>query len=1089
MNSFTSLTLWRTRVVKRAWWLNGLLIAALALGPYHWAGGAWSDSDSDGADDTFTTASGTSYTLADLNAQSADPDADGAYNEEELAYGSDPFDYDTDDDGLKDGDEIHLANEQGGFGFSLTNWDSDGDFISDYDEYYGCDWVFYLDGQVPNFTNASYWDYDGDGIANPSDPYPQDPNNNDGDGDGIDDAVDPDTGSAENYSWINYNSWWGNALGDDDGDAILNYWDDDPWNSSNGSNDTDSDGIENGADPFPDDYANGSGVNGIYWYGDVFGDADSDGIMNFEDSDPYGGGGTSETQDYGPWNSDGDDFDSDLDPDDTDPTNYSWYNQTPWYGLALEDSDNDGTENYWDSWPDDPFDGDDDVDDDLILNGDDPFPRDNSNYSPLNAVTWGAAVLDDDDGDGALNWNDLYPNDEFDGLEDYDGDSILNGDDPFPRDGSNTSPVNYITWGSDVNGDDDADGIVNGVDETPYPEEATDTDSDGIPDADDPYPDDDTNTSTVNYVTWGANVLGNEDNDSTPNYADEWPYDPYDGDSDIDDDGIDNGVDPAPTDSANYSFSNNTSWYSAALDDNDADGVANFYDSDPTTGGAADTDNDGFPDVSDPAPTDPSNWSPANYNLWYWDALGDSDSDSIPNFYDDSPWPPPPTQDSDLDGLNDEEEAQYGTDIYTRDTDGDDLSDGEEVWAYATNPMDAYSISESDGYGQLYLDSELVNQDDFDSDGLPDLIEIHYNLDPYDTTVNHGLQDLDNNGVNNLTQHLSLKALDADLERYDQDGDGMSDVFEDTFQLAKGNFNDAVEDPDQDGVMNYEEMTLLLNPNVADTRATQGSDPQPLGDMLQLMIAVRYSEEGSIPPTVDANTNGIPDWADALTGAPVAPEYYHFERLTAHDVDSDAMPDVWEHLYGRWKYHQDGLQIRKDDAADDADDDTLTNLTEYHLGTNPLAGDSDDNNITDDLEDTDGDGLTNAHEQSLGTQGWNADTDGDGLGDALELRLGLDPLAQYSGGGALADGLRDFDGDAIGNLVEVNLGLNPAVGNWGDSDEDGISDVAEVALGTNPLEWDTDGDSASDVMEMESQNDPLSAAGNNAWARLSIANF
>ncbi len=1088
MNSSLSLSLWRTRVVKRAWWLNGFLIASLALGPSHWAGCAWSDADNDGNNDTFTDANGNVYALTDLDNQGLDPDNDGAYNSEELAQGSDPFDYDSDDDGLNDGDEIHLGINQG-YAFSLTNWDSDGDSISDYDEYYGCDWVTYPGGQLPSFANASYWDYDGDGIANPSDPYPQDPTNNDSDGDGIDDAVDPDSGSAENYSWNNYNSWWGNALNDDDGDAILNYWDSDPWNSSNGSSDTDGDGIDNSSDPFPDDYANGSWANGIYWYGDVFGDADSDGILNYEDSDPYGGSSNGESN--GPTNVDGDDFDSDLDPNDDDPYNTSPSNGIAWYGLALEDTDNDGIANYWDEWPEDQFNGDDDVDDDLILNGDDPFPWDSSNYSAINATSWGTTLFDDDDGDLTLNWQDPYPNDEFDGLEDFDGDGIFNGDDPFPRDSSNTSPLNGVCWGGSVNGDDDSDGTVNGLDESPYPVGDTDTDGDGIPDSSDPFLNDGTNYSWVNMISWGSDVLGNDDGDGYLNYEDQYPDDPYNGDSDIDDDGIENSTDPAVTDSSNFSNYNSESWYSNALGDEDDDGVVNFYDYEPRGDSIANSDGDEFPDVSDPAPQDPTNYSSINYNSWYGNALGDDDGDGMANFYDESPWPPPP-MDSDSDGLTDEAEAYYGTNIYVSDTDGDNLSDGDEVNVYASDPTNPYSISEGQGYGQVYTDDELVNQDDTDGDGLPDLIEIHYNLNPYDGTVNNGLQDLDNNGVNNLTQHLALHALDADLDRYDADSDGMSDVFEETFHLAKGNFNDAVEDPDEDGVTNYEEMVLLLDPQQFDTLAARDTSlpaPGPIGDLLQLMIAVRYSDENTLPPTDDVDGNSIPDWADAVLATPTAPDYYHFTRSSPTDLDGDALPDTWEHLYGRWKYNLNGLQLRKADADEDADNDTLTNLTEFNLGTNPLAGDSDENEVGDADEDLDGDGLTNAQEQTLGTNGLAADSDGDGLSDSLELRLGLDPLSMYSGGGALADGARDYDGDQISNLVEVQNGLNPAVGNWGDSDDDGTLDVVEVTTGSNPLAWDTDVDGAGDTVEIESENNPLSAAGNAAWANFGIANF
>lgn len=53
-------------------------------------------------------------------------------------------------------------------------------------------------------------------------------------------------------------------------------------------------------------------------------------------------------------------------------------------------------------------------------------------------------------------------------------------------------------------------------------------------------------------------------------------------------------------------------------------------------------------------------------------------------------------KDSDNDGLSDEEELKYGTDLYRTDTDSDGLFDKEELVKYKTNPLD--SDSDSDKY-------------------------------------------------------------------------------------------------------------------------------------------------------------------------------------------------------------------------------------------------------------------------------------------------------------------------------------------------------------------------------------------------------
>ena len=69
----------------------------------------------------------------------------------------------------------------------------------------------------------------------------------------------------------------------------------------------------------------------------------------------------------------------------------------------------------------------------------------------------------------------------------------------------------------------------------------------------------------------------------------------------------------------------------------------------------------------------PDNWKSA-----YGFALGDPNIDS---------------QDPDADGLTNLEEFQHGTDPLNRDTDGDGISDGDEVHLYGTNPMQQENLT------------------------------------------------------------------------------------------------------------------------------------------------------------------------------------------------------------------------------------------------------------------------------------------------------------------------------------------------------------------------------------------------------------
>jgi hypothetical protein len=610
----------------------GLILLPTSSGSAYWV-----DTDSDSAPDSWASSvTGQVQSLADLDAVQQDIDGDGAYNIDELQYGSNPFAYDTDGDGIRDGDEIQLTSGL----FSPLLWDSNGDDVSDHDAFYNFFGVTYPNGQLPSFGGASYSDYDGDGIKNPFDSYPTDPTNNDADGDGIDDATDPALGDYYNWSPNNSNSWYSDALGDSDADNIQNFWDAWPWDSSNGNYwDADGDGIGNESDPFPGDSSNYSSTNLITWYGDVNGDADGDWVANHADSWPYDYYNGTPPIIYDT-DADDDGMEDYLDPAVYDSANYSSVNGTTWYSYALQDDDIDGTCNFDDAYPYDTFDGQPDYDNDGWLNGDDPFPKDNANYSEINNTSWGADLFGDGDGDELLNWQDPLPSDTYNGLPDFDSDRIANESDPAPKDANNYSEINGTSWATNALGDEDGDTTLNWYDSMPYPA-ATDADSDLLDDALDPFPNDANNFSYTNSQSWYSNVLGNDDGDSYLNWEDPWPSDPNNGGGggggifDSDCDGFPDDIDPAPTDNSNYSYQNSYSWYGSALEDNDNDGTANFWDYEPNSGG--NRDGDSFPDASDPAPDDYSNYSATNSTWWYENALGDDDGDWTANFYDETP--------------------------------------------------------------------------------------------------------------------------------------------------------------------------------------------------------------------------------------------------------------------------------------------------------------------------------------------------------------------------------------------------------------------------------------------------------------------
>lgn len=703
------------------------------------------------------------------------------------------------------------------------------------------------------------------------------------------------------------------------------------------------------------DYDESRGFSGVTYPGGAmpgfsgatYADYDGDGIKNPDDplaTDPDNysavNGITWYSNLFG--NADGDSFPNWQDPFPLDQTNYSDYNRINWYGDALADADGDGTPNWQDTQP---YPDVQDTDGDLLPDGTDPFPSDANNYSAVNGTAWYGSVLGDADGDGLVNWQDPYPNDAtntssvngiaWNGnvLEDGDGDGVVNWQDPYPNDATNTSSVNGIAWSTNLFGDLDGDGTVNWQDPTPLL--PADADMDGIPDSVDPFPADLTNYSALNGTRWYAEVNLDADSDSIANWRDPWTEDP-----------------------ANPSSINGTQWFADVWMDGDGDSAPNWW---------------------DPYPYDAVNTSSINGVSWYAEVIADSDGDGIQNWEDTIPY----GNDGDGDGLTHGEEIQCGTSDEDVDCDDDGLTDYEEVMAYQTDPLNANHLSQLLGWGDLYADFYLVNQEDADSDGIPTRIEVLYGLNPNEEADAAG--DLDGNGVDNLTQYQTGLALNADLAAYDADGDGMTDVFEDHFDLDKNNPLDATADPDSDGVTNYEESKIITSPRLADTRATGG-----LGDLQLLMEQVIYGT-GNAPSAVDANANNIPDWADAALGG----SNPFFNRPAANDIDGDGLPNHWEHKHGLWKYPANGLQMRYADATSDPDDDGVLNLYEYRLGTHPLIQDTDSDGKLDGVLDSDGDGLIDLIEAQDGTDPHNQDTDGDGWYDDEERRM--------QGGNALDD--------------------------------------------------------------------------------------
>ena len=871
----------------------------------------------------------------------------------------------------------------------------------------------------------------------------------------------------------------------------------------------------------------------------TFADADGDGVINAEDSDPLNmdrdGDGILNWLDIGymddanngyvlpadnPSNDPPLDSDGDSIPDTSDPFPYGsfWYNAMEYQGT-WSDSDGDNIPNAADSYPDDPTNGAgynfngtwynqawSDADGDYIPDPADTYLNDPTNGTGYNYNgTWYAGPWSDRDADGVPDGADAWPDDSFNGTGgsgttgytyngtwysgdwvDSDNDSIPDPADSYPNDANNGAPIGYTYNGGWYSGD------------------WVDSDSDGIPDPADNYPSDPTNGTGYNYNgTWYYQMWVDSDTDGIPDPADNYPNDYYNG-----------------------AFYYNGNWYQGDSSDSDGDGIPNAadsYPSDPTNGTGysyggtwyygtwADTDTDGIPDPADSYPNDPYNGSSFYYNgNWYGGTWADSDGDGIPDAADSYP------------NDNTNGAGYYYVGIWYNgswmDSDNDGIPDS----------LDSYPNDANNGgfyYGGIWY---YGSYSDRDGDGIPDLLD-GYPDDPSNNLFNY-----------NGTWYVGPSA--------DYDNDGVPDQA-DNWPSDPDNGADT----DFDGLSNYDERTQYgTNPNNGD------SDSDQLGDFGELFTW---------------HTNPLQEKTDPNQ---LYTDYYVVDQA---DTDSDGIPDRIEQFYS--------MNINDpNDAQGDLDGDGYTNLEAYHNGWNFLADwehfDGDADGILDVLEDAwsakypgilsktqfndsvqdfDGDGVMNFEEVSAGMdpgtpnsrnsavsdlQEWTwlqslpgtetsspwrvkGDADHDGVSDGLQAFIAAGTVAllqRVSTDDCDGDGMPDLwehtyflnlrdpsdahanpDEDSLDNLaeyqhagrnpkvsddpVELDTNLNGIPDSWemlmfgdlnhsatDDADGDGLSNLAEWQAGTNPNIRDSDGDGINDDQEVAEGTDPTNASSN-----------
>ncbi len=326
-----------------------------------------------------------------------------------------------------------------------------------------------------------------------------------------------------------------------------------------------------------------------------------------------------------------------------------------------------------------------------------------------------------------------------------------------------------------------------------------------------------------------------------------------------------------------------------ALDlDDDNDGISTLLEEKIGTSSLlSDTDDDGLSDVDEIGPNT--------------DKPLDTDGDGIINALD---------TDDDDDALETITELLLGTNPLLADSDGDGLSDSDEIGDLMDQPLDA----DTDGTIDALDTKDNLDQD---GDGLSDALEAQLNTDPTKTdTDGDGISDAKEVGLN------TDQPLDSDM-------DGVINVL------------DIVDDSDSDSdsLTDAQEEKLASNPNKEDSDGDGINDNEEIGN--------------NIDDPLDTDADGILNLNDADDDNDGLTTLYEIEIGTnplAKDTDGDGVNDKDELGQGENALIDTDNDGKINPVDNDDDNDGLSTLIELSLGSDPLNSDTDMDGISDAIE-------------------------------------------------------------------------------------------------------------------------------------------
>ncbi len=252
--------------------------------------------------------------------------------------------------------------------------------------------------------------------------------------------------------------------------------------------------------------------------------------------------------------------------------------------------------------------------------------------------------------------------------------------------------------------------------------------------------------------------------------------------------------------------------------------------------------------------------------------------------------------DYDEDNVSDEKELWFSTDPSNPDTDGDGLTDYDEILNYHIDPTSP--DTDSDGltdYEEVEIYKTHPNKPDTDGDGIWDGVEVKNRTNP-------------NTGDTDKDRLLDIDEIKfgTDINKPDTDGDGMSDFDETRNGFDPLEAGQILADTDDDGLLDIDEIFYFTD------RFSPDTDDDGMNDKEEVDNLTNPLGEGDM----DFDDDGISDKDE---------EKYNINP-SKFDSDDDGLTD-----------YEEIFTYKTDPNNRDCDDDGYLDGEEVKNGYNPLG--------------------------------------------------------------------------------------------------------------------------------------------------------